>query len=137
MRSILALGLVAVGLLSIPTLAAGNSCIPKCETSTAGMVVFVPAVTFVESGSSAVWTSGDGAAHTASATGSFCFHTGSFNRDTQSVLFTVAGGRLFATSTVAGANVPCDSATALPDGTFVQDYVCLAHSNMKAKIIVR
>lgn len=136
MKRILALSLVALGLLAAAPLVLGDTCLPACEVRTQAMLLFVPSVSLVESGSSLTWLSSDNTAHTATDRAGYCFHSSFSPGGDGSALFFIADGALFATSE-AGDAQPCEAADVLPDGSFLLDYECLLHPNMKGKILVR
>ena len=142
LHRILAISLVAAGLLSTIPLAA-SGCVPTCGVTTVAMAQFVPMLTVVESGSSVTWTGGtDNTAHTASDAdlqGAFCFDAHFGRQAPSSALFFISDGTLYAaTEDLVGGQqtLPCTAAQPLPDGSFVLDYICLFHLNMKAKLLV-
>lgn len=131
MRLVLALLLAALP-FSLP-LAVGDSCIPSCEV-VSHTFFFAPAIIEVDSGSTVTWSALD-VVHTATDRADFCFDT-HFNVGAPgSAYFAISEGALFSISDLGFAE--CAGATALPDGSFLQDYECLLHPNMEGKLLVR
>lgn len=135
--------MLAAALLVAP--AASSACIPTCDVVSAGRngvrLMFVPAVTLLQSGDSVTWASSEGLGHVAASgtprDSSYCFFA-SFNElETASVLFLLDGGALFA---VDGRGEPqvCEEARALPAGGFALDYYCPLHpTDMTAELVVQ
>lgn len=140
MRILLALALVALPFAG-PALAGDGTCLPSCEVSSS-TVAFLPPVTIVERGSSVEWSSLD-IGHAASdmwdgttpPTIGTCFFTDYTPARPNSAYFTIQDGALFALSDLGFEE--CEHATALPDGSFVLDYICPYHNRMTGTLVVR
>ena len=139
MRSIFTFSLVVLGSLALLPGVAGDTCLPTCEVPSHLTLGFLPPATVVQSGSSVAWSTldiGHTASETPDATGDMCFN----------VFFTPQGGpasaRFDLEDGVAIAQgegeerLACRG-TALPDGSFAVDYVCLYHpTTMNGTIVV-
>lgn len=128
--------LVAAG----PAVAGGGLCIPSCEV-TSNSAAFVPQATILERGSSVEWSSfdiGHAAADDAGpGPGSVgtCFWTDYTPARPNSAFFTISEGVLLAVSDFG--LLECEHARALPDGSFVLDYVCPYHDRMVGTLVIR
>lgn len=129
--------------LGLPALAApASSCIPPCDvpSSEAG---YVPAIVVVQSGSVVTWSGIpiEGTAHTATEGGGVslavaCLHAAYSAVGSANATFTIHDGALWAQQPLKTER-RCTSATASPDGSFVLQYYCIYHVNMKGVLVVR
>ena len=132
MRQRLVLPLLAV--LAAAPFVAADACAPTC-TLLAHTQAFVTPVAAVTSGSTVLWQTLD-VGHTATDRVGGCFHTSFSEAELGRALLVVADGALYA-SGEGGPLEACASAQALPDGSFLLDYVCLFHPSMEGKLLVR
>lgn len=139
MRFVLAFLLGSLSLAG-PVVAGGGFCLPTCDVQS-NIAAFVPPLTVVERGSSVTWHSYD-IAHAAaddSGTGpggiGTCFFTDYTAARPGTAVFTISDGGLFALSDLGF--LECERGTALPDGSFVLDYICPYHNRMVGTLVVR
>lgn len=132
MRSVIVVGLVViVSLAGLPPAAGEDVCLPSCEVPS-HTLAFLPPVTFVSSGSTVTWSTID-IVHTATARNG-CFHVDFNVNAPASARFFIEDGALFGVSD--GETNPCPGALSVADGLFVQDYECLLHPGMRARLVV-
>lgn len=130
----LSLAVVMVGLAAGASMAATGTCVPSCDIQS-HLLGYAPPVALVASGSVVTWHTLD-TIHTATDGVNYCFHVPYAVNAPGDGFFLVTDGALYA----AGEGKPlkrCDAALELPDGSFLLEYVCLYHPNMRANLIVK
>lgn len=130
------LALLALASTGVTTPAA---CADPCVVQSSS-AAYLPALVEVAAGSAVTWKSIDTTHISVDGLGvgdeDACFRA-SANVPTL-VRFDIVGGVLHATQTSGAQSVtkPCATAEALPDGSFVVQYYCALHPQMRATLVV-
>lgn len=138
MHHVVYLSLAALALLALAPVVAGDSCLPACEVRTidaGARWAYVPAATFVGSGSTVSWSALDTVGHSATDRASNCFNVSFAGPAVRGALFFTSEGKLFASVDGKPAK-RCSAATSLPDGSFLLRYECTFHAGAMEGVLV-
>lgn len=135
MKSIIA---ILLGIMAIASVVPATplACSQNC-TIAGSSTAYNPPVLELASGSSVVWTSTDIGHINADGVlnGDACFIAVYSTEDASSpTTFEIVGNTLEAT--VDGETLACNTASRLPDGSFVLPYYCVIHTPMRGALVI-